>query len=174
MQEFVVEDIRVVVGGEVAHVAAPLGDGIRHAADELLDGAFALLGAHDAVEIFGDHDVGGRLAPTLGDLDVLLLEDDLAFFVGDGGGAEFPLHFIEGVHALLGKVTLDLQAAVTGESVGPHEIGNCGLLLNRLGHASSFRIFNLFFPCGSVRNFRGRSRLTNSGAKEVLLRLTQS
>ena len=100
---------------------APLGDGIRDAADELLDGAFALFGAHDPVEIFGDHDVGGRLGPALGDLDVLLLENHFAFFVGDGGGTEFPLHFIEGVDALLGEITLDLQAAVTGESIGPHE-----------------------------------------------------
>ncbi len=83
MQKFVVEDIRVVVGREVAHVLAPFGDGVRDPADELLDAALALFGAHHAVEVFGDHDVGGGLRPGLRDLDVFLLEDHLAFFIGD-------------------------------------------------------------------------------------------
>ncbi len=108
VQEFVMENLGVVVGGEVAHVLAPFGDGIGDAADELLDGAFTLFGAHDPVEIFGDHDVGGRLGPGFGNFDILLFKNHFPFFVGDGGGTQFPFHVVEGMYTLLGEVTLDL------------------------------------------------------------------
>ena len=50
----------------------------------------ALAGVVLAVEILVDHDVGGQLAPGGGDLAILLLEEDLAVFALDGGGAEVP------------------------------------------------------------------------------------
>ena len=85
-----------------------LGNGVGHPADELLDASLALFGAHHAVEIFGDHDVGGGLRPALRNLDVFLLEDHLAFFIGDSGGTQFPFHVIKGMNTLLGKVSLNL------------------------------------------------------------------
>ena len=138
--EFLVENFGVVIGGEVAHVPAPFADGIGDPADQLLDGTFALFGAHHAVEIFGDHDVGGGLRPALGDLDVFLLENHLALFVGDGGGTQFPFDFVEGVGSLFGEHALELEATFAGEGVGSYEnfVAGGGAGLVRLcGHASS-------------------------------------
>jgi hypothetical protein len=55
--------------------------------------------AHLPAEVLRDDDVGGLLRPELGNLDVALFEDDLALLVADDGGADFPLHFVERVHA---------------------------------------------------------------------------
>ena len=72
----------------------------------------ALGRAHLAVEIFADDDVGGGLGPVRRDLDVRLFEDDRAFIVADGGGAELPLDLVVGRFAgfefwvkYLGKLT---------------------------------------------------------------------
>jgi hypothetical protein len=49
-----------------------------------------------AVEIFRDRDFRGERAPALRDLDVFLLENDLAAVVGDFRGARS--HSMENVH----------------------------------------------------------------------------
>ena len=48
-----------------------------------------------AAEVLGDDDVGGLLRPEPGDLDVALLEDDLALLVADDGRAEVPFDLVE-------------------------------------------------------------------------------
>ena len=50
------------------------------------------LGAHLAIEILVGHHVRGQLAPGGGDFAVVLLEQHLAPFALDGGGAQIPLH----------------------------------------------------------------------------------
>ena len=52
-----------------------------------------------AAEVLLDDDVGRHLRPAGRDLDVLLLEEDLAAFAGDGGGAQLPLDLVERVDA---------------------------------------------------------------------------
>ena len=75
MRQLGLERGQVVVAGEVVLRRGPAGDGVDHAVDELLDAALALGGADVAAEVLADDDVGGELAPEVGDLDVLLLED---------------------------------------------------------------------------------------------------
>ena len=98
-----------VLAGEVVLRPRPAGDGVDDAADQLLDGALALRRAHLAAEVLRDDDVGGLLRPELRNLDVALLEDDLALLVADDGGADFPLHFVERVHARQGEVARELE-----------------------------------------------------------------
>src|SRR5262245_37668869 len=83
--------------------ARPCRDRVDDAADELLDAALALRGADLAAEIFRDHDVRRLLRPRLRDLDVALLEDDLALLVADDGGAKLPFHFVERVDCGVGE-----------------------------------------------------------------------
>src|SRR5690606_42060136 len=56
-----------------------------HDALPIFDGALPLRCAEVAAEVLGCHDVGGQGAPGLRELEVLLLEHDLAVLVRDGG-----------------------------------------------------------------------------------------
>ena len=56
-------------------------------------------------------DVGRELAPEVGDLDVLLLEDALARFVGDAGGPVLPGDLVVGMDVRAGPAALEGQAA---------------------------------------------------------------
>src|SRR3989338_7860446 len=90
--ELGLERLGVGLGVEVALAAAPGADRTDDAADELPDAALALGGAEGAAEVLRGDDVGGGLRPELGDLDVLLLEDDLALLARNDRGAGFPPH----------------------------------------------------------------------------------
>ena len=90
---------QVRVGREVVLGLGPGRDGVDDPVDQLADGCLALRRAEVAAEVLADHDVGGELAPEVGDLDVLLLEDRLARFVGDSGGAVLPGDLVIGVDA---------------------------------------------------------------------------
>ena len=134
--EFVVEGFGVGVGGEVAVLAAPVGDGAGDAVDELPDAGFAFGGVDFAVEVLADDDVGGELAPGFGDLAVGLFEDDAAAFVLDGGGAPVPGDLVEGVNPLGAEDTGDGHAPLSrcGSGVlrGARALGSRrGLLANR-------------------------------------------
>ncbi len=80
--EVVAERLQVVLGGEVLLLASPARDRLDHATDKLLDGAFALRCADLPAEVFRDDDVRRLLRPETGELDVALLEDQLAAFIG--------------------------------------------------------------------------------------------
>ena len=110
--ELVAEDGVVFSGGKVAAIPAPVGQGVGHAADQLAHARFALRSAAVAVEVFAGDDIGGGLRPIFGDLHVMLLEDNLALLVGDGGGALLPLHLIVGGNALAREQPMELQTCL--------------------------------------------------------------
>ncbi len=110
MDEFVMEGGGVFVGAEVAILHAPVADGLGDTGDELADSGLAVVGADLPVEILGGDDVGRSHRPVFGDLDVLLLEDDAALGVGDGGGTELPFDVVVGRHAGLGEKAAEGQA----------------------------------------------------------------
>src|SRR5439155_6245450 len=122
----------VMLGGEVAAVAAPVRDGVDHPVDELADACLALGAAWAASEVLLGDDVDRQLRPGAGDLDVLLLEDDLAFLAGDDGRPAFPLHEVVGMAAwrreetakakTLGLAAVPVPVAVLG-TPGSGEVG---------------------------------------------------
>src|SRR6202030_1746526 len=89
----------ILVRREVVALDAPTGQGVDHAVDDLADAGLALGAAGGAAEVLLGDDVDGQLRPGAGDLDVLLLEDDLALLAGDRGGAPLPLHEVNGMAA---------------------------------------------------------------------------
>src|SRR3989338_10200138 len=115
--QFGAERLGVLGGGEVAVVLSPVGDGVGDAADELFGAALAAWGAQRAAEVFGDDDVGRQLRPERGDLDVLLLKDDVALLVANGRRAQLPRHFVEGIDARAGPATGNLQTSL-GDFMG--------------------------------------------------------
>ena len=92
------EGVGLLVGREVAALAAPAADRVDDAADHLLHRALALRRGHAAAEVLLRDDVRRRLRPELRELDVLLLERR-PVLAGDVGVAELPLDLLEGVAA---------------------------------------------------------------------------
>ncbi len=71
-------------------------------------------------EILRDDDVGGLLRPGFGELDVALLEDELAAFVGDDGRPQLPVDFVERIDAVLREIAVEFEARyVASRSKGP-------------------------------------------------------
>src|SRR5882757_4738650 len=104
------EGLGVLLGGEVAALAAPARDGVRHPADELAHTALPVRRSELAAEVLGDHYVGRRLRPEAGHLDAPLLEDLLTPLVRDDGIALLPLDRIEGIDPGSRVVALERQA----------------------------------------------------------------
>jgi hypothetical protein len=96
VSELIVEDDGVVGAGEIAAGDAPVADGLSDAGDELAHTGFALRRADGAMQVFRGDDVGRGHGPVDRDVDVLLLEDCVAFAVGDKGGAALPFDFVVG------------------------------------------------------------------------------
>ncbi len=67
--QLVLERLRLVLGREVAAVAAPRADRVDDAADHLLDRALALRARHAAAEVLLRDDVRRGLRPELRELD---------------------------------------------------------------------------------------------------------
>ena len=111
------EGLEVLVRREVVLGLRPGGDRVDDAVDQLADGGLALRRAEVAAEVLADDDVGGELAPEVGDLDVLLLEDALARLVGDAGGPVLPGDLVVGMDARAGPAALEGQAADGGRAV---------------------------------------------------------
>src|SRR5207344_2541430 len=93
--QIVAERLKILFRREVLVDAAPLRDRADHPADELLDAALALGRSDLSAEILRDDDVRGLLRPRLRNLDVALLEHDLAAQAADDGRAELPLDLVE-------------------------------------------------------------------------------
>ena len=75
---------------EVVLRLRPGGDRVDDPIDQLADARLALRRAEVAAEVLADDDVRGELAPEVRDLDVLLLEDELARLVADRRGPRAP------------------------------------------------------------------------------------
>ena len=112
----------VLVGGEVAALTAPGRERLDHTVDDLANAGLALRAAGAASEVLLSDDVDRQLRPGPRDLDVLLLEDDLALLAGDGGGAPLPLDQVVGVGAWGREVALELEpdlGLVVSVAAGP-------------------------------------------------------
>ena len=96
--ELGLEGVRLLVGREVAALAAPAADRVDDAADHLLDGALALGRGHAAAEVLLRDDVRRGLRPELRELDVLLLERR-AVLARDVRVAKLPLDRVERIDA---------------------------------------------------------------------------
>src|SRR5262249_2872016 len=92
------EGVRLVVGREVAALAAPAADRVDDAADHLADAGLALGSAELAPEILLSNDIRRRLRPELRELDRLLVERGLVL-ARDEGVADLPLDLVEGIAA---------------------------------------------------------------------------
>ena len=128
--ELGVEGLGVLRGGEVAALDAPVADGLGDPGDEGADAGLPLAGAVEAVEIFRGDDVGRGHGPVGGNLDVLLLEDDLALEVLDDGVAKLPDDLVVGGDAGAGEVALE------GEARGAGGVGRGGLEAGGVGSGS--------------------------------------
>ncbi len=106
----------VLVGGEVGAFEAPLLQCLDDAVDELADACLALWRAGAASEVLLGDDVDGQLRPRAGNLDVLLLEDELALLAGDGRGAALPLDQVVRM-AVLGREVAAKPKSWLGGSV---------------------------------------------------------
>ena len=111
VRQLVVESGAVFRRLEIALRQTPVADGLGHASHQGADSTLALGRAQRAVQIFAGHDIGGGHRPVFGDFDILLLEDGVAFGVGDQGGALLPFDFVIGRDAGLGKEAAEAEAA---------------------------------------------------------------
>ena len=87
--------------------------------DQLLDRILSLLGiVRIAIEVLADHNVGGQLAPSRGDLAVGLLEKDLAILVLDRRAAGLPFHGLKRIRNTRGtKTRFDPQSAAVASNL---------------------------------------------------------
>src|SRR6478672_1165850 len=113
------EGVGVLLGGEVAALAAPVGDRAGDPADHLFDRALALGAAELAAEVLLGDDVGRVLGPALRELDLTLLEGR-ALRVSDHRIADLPLDLVERMHAGRRKSPLYGEAlqTVSGSAKG--------------------------------------------------------
>jgi hypothetical protein len=102
-------DCRVLLGGEVTALAAPVGDGGGDAADQLPDAGLALGSAALAVKILGSDNVRRGHRPGFRHLDILLLEDDFAGFAGNCRSPVFPLHCVVGRDAFTREISPEFE-----------------------------------------------------------------
>src|SRR5207302_8394268 len=145
----------VLFGGEVAALTAPAAERPDHPVDQLPDAGLALGRALLAAEVLLGHDVDGQLRPGAGDLDVLLLKDQLAFLATDGGGAALPLDKVVSMAARGREVALEPKPL--GGSAGGLASRFCCDVGYVLGHSYEAS------PCGSA------PRLSFLGAGSALL-----
>ena len=109
--QFGVEHLPFFLIDEVATLAAPHGDGVRHPIGYLLEGPLALGKTQRAPEVLLGEDVGGIDAPCGGHLHAELFECHLTSSpVGDAGVATLPDHRVVRMHSCGGEMTADADA----------------------------------------------------------------
>jgi hypothetical protein len=103
----------VVVGrslvGKVPVLRPPSSDGVGHAVDELAHGALAFGCTQLATEVLLHDHVGRGLTPAAGNLDIALLEHNLAALADDAGRALLPDHARVAIVAGPREESLDLN-----------------------------------------------------------------
>ena len=106
--ELVAECLGLGLVDEIATLDAPIGDRVGHAVDDLAQRNFTLRSTRCATEIFLRNDVGRVERPSVGELDVALLEGHAAVFpVADARIALFPLDHVVRVNFRLCEVAID-------------------------------------------------------------------
>jgi len=110
VRQLVMESRAIFLRLEIALRHAPVADGLGHASHQGAHSTLALGRADRSVQIFTGHDIGGGHRPVFGDFDIFLLEDRIAFGIGDQSRALLPFDFVIGRDAGLGKKTIEGQA----------------------------------------------------------------
>ena len=110
MGQFRLERLQVVVAREVVLGLRPGRDREDNPVDQLADARLALFRPEVAAEVLADDDVRGELAPEIRNLDVLLLEDELARLVADRRGPRLPGDLVVGMNAGRRPAALEGQA----------------------------------------------------------------
>jgi hypothetical protein len=105
------ERIGVRRGRKIALPFAPRPDGAHDAPHELANAVLSLRAAERAAEVFRHDHTGGQLRPPARDLDVVLLEYDVAALPRDDRRPQFPLHRIERVLIHGGEEAAERQPA---------------------------------------------------------------
>ncbi len=108
-RQFAVKGLGVGLGGEVAVLAAAVGNGAADAMDELLEGVLPLSRFDVAVEVFAGDDLGGQLAPGGGHFNIILGKNGLAAVAIDPCGTLFPVNLIKGMDLGVGEMVFDLH-----------------------------------------------------------------
>src|SRR5262249_4057969 len=102
----------------------PGGDAVDYPVDQLPDAGLPPRRPDVAAEVLAHDDVGRELAPELRDLDVLLLEDELARLVADGRRPRLPADLVVGVGPWARPAPLEGEAlGLVALAVGPVEAG---------------------------------------------------
>src|SRR5262245_5842207 len=109
MGEFIVKDLCVFSGGEITTLQSPIRDGRRDTPDELANTGLTLTRAERSMKILGCHDVGRRHRPTLRNLDILLLENDLTGFARDCCRPVIPFATVVRRDALASEISTKLK-----------------------------------------------------------------
>src|SRR5215471_2228909 len=110
VREFVLEDLRIIFGSEIAMLAACVAVRADDPVDELLEAPLALRGPDRAAEILRCHDVGRVHGPEVGELHAVLLEVDRAIApVRHDDVAAFPGHLVVGMNSLASVNPADSQ-----------------------------------------------------------------
>src|SRR5205807_1407740 len=135
--------------GEVAALAAPSAQRLDHPVDQLADARLPVRRALLAAEVLLGDDVDRQLRPGARDLDVALLEDDLALLADDRRGPPLPLDQVVG--ARRGEVATEAEPPTRGPRGGVAATGLCcdvGYVLGHLADPNSLQL-------GANRDGRG-------------------
>ena len=108
-RKFFIKNLAVLFT-EVTILDAPVGNGTGHSVDQLPDRSLALWHTLLTKKIFRDHHLGRELRPALGHLDIFLLENNVAAFVGNLRHAPVPLDLVEGIALGIAEHPLDPDA----------------------------------------------------------------
>ena len=104
-------DARAIPGARHGYDRGPSDgrDRSGHAANKLAHARFTLGCPFFAVEVLGSDNICRRHRPGLWNLNILLLENDLAGFAGNCGSPVLPFDGIVGRNPLAGKVPPEFQ-----------------------------------------------------------------
>jgi len=110
VREFVGESARIFVRGKIAVFFTPAGDCFHDAADHLAYAMLSLGCAQRAAKIFRNHHLRRHQRPGFGNLDIGLLEDDLALFIDNRSGAQLPVNFVVRAYPSPAKIARYFQS----------------------------------------------------------------
>ena len=132
--EFMLEDLGVLIGLEVAMLLARLDVGQHDAVDELLQAPLTLLGSERTAEVLRGDDRGGVHTPKIREFHTTLFENNVAILpVRLHHIAPLPIHRVVWVHPFGGVQTLDPEPWLLERVV--HEGCRCA---GRDGHDGAF------------------------------------